>query len=111
MFDDSAAGRGAGLAGQAETGLCHQRRGQIKVGIGQDDGGIFSAHFHLGARHALGELKIDLTANGIGAGKRERSHAWVRRQFSPHLAPISYDHVQHAFGQPRFIKRFGQLKC
>ena len=69
-FNEHPAGGRARLAGETESGLGDQVRGQIQIRIGQHDRGILAPHFHLGARHAGSKLLVDPVTNGMRTGER-----------------------------------------
>ena len=93
FFDDDAAGGRAGLAGQTETGDGDQPRGQVQVRVREHEGRVFAAHFHLRAGHALSQLPVNLTADGIRARERKSSDHRVAGQFTADRPALTDDDV------------------
>jgi hypothetical protein len=100
FFDDDAAGGRASLAGETETGADDEIDGEIEISVGENDGGIFAAHFHLGAGHTFGELFVNDVPDGIGASEGNGGDMWIAGEFGADRAAIADDDIEDAFRQP-----------
>ena len=80
-------------ARQAEGRFGHECGSEIEIGIGENDGWVFTAHFHLSSGHALSQLEINLLAHGMRTGEGQRHNGRMRSEFSAHLTSVAYDDV------------------
>ena len=69
VLNDDPAGGGAALAGGAEGALHDAAQGLVQVGVGQQDDGVFAAHFGLHLFEQRGAAGVKFGANLRAAGE------------------------------------------
>src|SRR5262249_30031849 len=109
FLHDHAAGRGAALAGRAESSPENAFQSEIEIGIVKNDDGVFAAHFQrAGLKAARGGFSHN-SAYFAGTGKGDSLDI---RMFSDRCSGFwsktSY-HVDYALGQASVSKGFEQV--
>src|SRR5580658_3172887 len=116
LIDDGARAGRALLALEAESGRGHAFDGEVDVGVGIDDDGIFAAHFeHRALDPELAGLLlrgalVDVQSNLARAGERDVTDLGMRHQRVSERYPAAGTEVHHAFGHAAFFEQFDKLR-
>ena len=111
FLDNDAAGGGAGLAGQSEARDGDEACGEIEIGIGEDDGWILAAHFHLGAGHALQPVADKSASRPCSEPVKESAATFAFVASSPPTArPSPVTTLSTPLGRPASVQGLRQFK-
>src|ERR1017187_82936 len=99
LLHDDAAGRGATLAGGAESAPEAAFDGEVEVGVVEDDHGILAAEFERAVFESLGRDAAYDAADGGRSGERDGAHVGVLGERSAYVRAEAGHDVDDAFGK------------
>ena len=109
ILDDDAAGGSAALAGRTESTLDDAAEGFVQIGVGEEDDGVFAAHFGLHFFEPGGAAGVKVSANFGAAGEGYAGDIGGFHQGAADAAAGAGNQVEDAVGDAGFGKDFGQF--